>query len=157
MKGLKRVALWRRLRCALGTHTWTSQTTLNGYAIVFCGRCHELTVARFVDVPAGDMFGAGPEAGKAGPLGDLETGRAALAYVAGLVDGDPGPGLRARQVLTARPGAGVDAMAVYAAILLRILRSENGTDWVERFDFVQHGNHDLAALFMGLGLEEEPR
>ena len=99
-------------------------------------------MAGFVDVPAAEALLKGLEAGIDGPMGDLETGRAAVTYVSSIVNEDQRRNHDARQKLTARPGEGVDSLAIYAGILLGMLQDEHGPRWVETFE---------AYLFTGVG------
>lgn len=154
MTGRKRIPLWKRLRCAFRGHKWANLGTLVGRSLVVCNRCEELVVAEFVDVPAGEVLLKGFEAGITGPMGDLETGRAAVTYVSSIVNEDRRRNLDARSRLTARPGEGVDSLAIYAGILLSTLQDEHGPRWVETFEAYQSNRHDLVALFESMAHDE---
>jgi len=152
---VKRIPLWKRLRCAVRGHRRANLGTLHGCSLVVCNSCEELVVAGFVDVPAGETLLKGFEAGIDGPMGDLETGRAAVTYVSSIVNEDRRRNLDARQKLTSRPGEGVDSLAVYAGILLSTLQDEHGPRWVETFEAYQSARHDLSALFESMAHDEE--
>lgn len=156
---LRRPTRWTRLRCRLrGGCQWSALPTAGGYVLLVCEGCADLSTVPFVDVPATGVFGlTDPEADRVGPFGDLAAGRAALRFIRAISDGDAAAARQERRILTARPGAGVDALGVFAEGLLRTLDTErSGGDrvWRDLFLAGWSARHDMEAMVQGIGMED---
>ncbi len=103
----------RRARTPLGV-----AADARGFVLMLCDRCWEVVTARFLDVE--DVLGAPPSSAELSSvwLGEATSARCALDLVAALFEDTDAAVLRAQA--TARPGAGVDALARLASVLAQL-------------------------------------
>jgi hypothetical protein len=104
----------RGIVCALRGHRWQSQPTASGVVAVLCGRCSELVIVPFVDVP--EVLGL-PAAQEDAWLGSAAATYLAVDLAAAHVRRDESGWVRLRREATGRPGDSVDSLAQLAAML----------------------------------------